>query len=473
MTTLVMKFGGAALGTSSGLRQVLQIIADESKACDRLLVVVSALDGVTDMLLDAAHYARIDQPRGYRRIAANLRTRHLALVDQAPLDRPDRHTLQADIDKLLSGLLDDCQAIANNLSEEVSPVDLDTLVAVGERLSARIIAALLRQSGIRAVAVDGADVLVTDDLHGNANPLFEPTGQKALDTLLPILQRDMAPVITGYIGATAQGATTTLGRGGTDYTASVISRALGADELQIWTDVDGMMTADPRALPAARVISQLSYDEAADLAYFGAKILHARMIAPLAETGMPLRIKNIFSPQQAGTLVTSDSETGESAIKAVTTTQGLSLRRPASGSLAGVTRLVGNTLLESLGMRSDVLIASQSSNSSFLCLVIPTSIGIDGVDRLQSALRAKMAEYPEKMPWSIDAVALVTVIGSSLHRAPKLVSRVLESLEDIEILGMAIGASNCSVTLVMAPEDSREAVERIHDLIVRNGSDNG
>jgi len=473
MTTLVMKFGGASLGTSSGLRQVLQIIADESKACDRLLVVVSALDGVTDMLLDAAHYARIDQPRGYRRIAANLRTRHLALVDQAPLDRPDRNTLQADIDKLLSGLLDDCQAIANNLSEEVSPVDLDTLVAVGERLSARIIAALLRQSGIRAVTVDGADVLVTDDLHGNANPLFEPTGQKALDTLLPILQRDMAPVITGYIGATAQGATTTLGRGGTDYTASVISRALGADELQIWTDVDGMMTADPRALPAARVIPQLSYDEAADLAYFGARILHARMIAPLAETGMPLRIKNIFSPQQAGTLVTSDSETGESAIKAVTTTQGLSLRRPASGSLAGVTRLVGNTLLESLGMRSDVLIASQSSNSSFLCLVIPTSIGIDGVDRLQSALRAKMAEYPEKMPWSIDAVALVTAIGSSLHRAPKLVSRVLESLEDIEILSMALGASNCSVTLVVAPEDSREAVERIHDLIVRNGSDNG
>ncbi|MCY3833588.1 MAG: aspartate kinase [Chloroflexi bacterium] len=472
MTTLVMKFGGAALGTASGLNQVLSIIAQECRCWDRVMVVVSALDGVTDMLLDAAHYARIDQPRGYRRIAANLRTRHLAMVDQAPLNRPDRNTLQADIDKLLSGLLDDCQAIANKLSEELSPVHLDALVAVGERLSARIIAALLRQKGIRAVAVDGTDLLVTDEVHGNANPVFAPTAQKAHDTLTPMLQRDMAPVITGYIGATSRGATTTLGRGGTDYTASVLSSALGADELQIWTDVDGMMTADPRAVTAARVIPRLSYDEAADLAYFGARILHARMIAPLAETGMPLRIKNIFSPQQAGTLVSSGPDADESEIKAVTATLGLSLRRPASGSLAGVTRLVGKTLLESLGMRSDVLIASQSAGSSFVCLVIPTSIGFDGVEGLQRALRTKMAEYPEKMPWSIEAVSLVTAIGSSLHRAPNLVSRVLEALDEFEILGMALGASNCSVTLALAQQDSRAAVARIHELIVRNDSDN-
>lgn len=472
MTTLVMKFGGASLGTSAGLAQVLSIIAAEAKDRERLLIVVSALDGVTDMLLDAAHFARIDHPRGYRRIAANLRTRHLALIDQLPLDRPDRNTLQADIDQLISRLLDDCKAIANNLNEELSPMHSDTVVAVGERLSARIIAALLRQHDIRGVAVDGADVLITDDVHGNANPELVATAQRVNTVLMPILQRNMIPVVTGFVGATAAGATTTLGRGGTDYTASVISALLGADELWIWTDVDGLMSADPRRQRNARVIPGLSYSEAADFAYFGANILHARMIAPLAEVTLPLRIKNVFHPERMGTLVSSNASAGASAIRAVTSIQGLALRRPTSGSLAGVTRLVGNTLFKTLGMRSEVLIASQSSNSSFICLVIPTSIGIDGVDRLQRALQAKMAEYPEKMPWRIETVSLVTAIGASLHQAPLLLSRVLEHLRDIEIYGIALGASNCSLTVALARKDSREAVARVHNLIVKNGSDN-
>jgi aspartate kinase len=468
MSTLVMKFGGAALGTSAGLAQVLRIIADERKNWDQLLVVVSALDGVTDMLLDAAHFARIDHPRGYRRIAANLRTRHLALIDQLPLDRPDRNTLQADIDRLISSLLDDCRAIANNLNEELSPIQSDAVVALGERLSARIIAALLRQNNIRGVAVDGTDVLVTDDVHGNANPKWLLTAQRVEAVLGPILERDMVPVVTGYIGATAAGVTTTLGRGGTDYTASVLSALHRAEELWIWTDVNGMMSADPRQLSGARVVPHLGYSEAADLAYFGARILHARMIAPLAEGGLPLRIKSIFQPRQAGTLVSSDHERGKPMIKAVTSVQGLAMRRPTSGSMAGVTRLVGNTLFKTLGMRSEVLIASQSSNSSFICLVIPTSIGIDGVDRLQRALKAKMAEYPEKMPWKIETVTLVSAIGRKLHQAPQLLSKVLERLADFEILGIALGASNCSFTVALAHDDARDALARIHDLIVRS-----
>ena len=472
MATLVMKFGGASLGTSAGLAQVLSIIADQSEHWERVLLVVSALDGVTDALLDAAHFARIDHPRGYRRIAANLRTRHLALIDQLPLDRPDRNTLQADIDQLISGLLDDCRSIANNLNEELSPIHRDTVVAVGERLSARIIAALLRQNNIRGVAVDGTDVLITDAVHGNAKPELLLTSQRVNNVLAPILQRGMIPVVTGFIGATAAGVTTTLGRGGTDYTASVISALLGADELWIWTDVDGMMSADPRQQKNARVIPQLSYSEAADFAYFGAKILHARMMSPLAEAGLPLRIKNIFHPKRAGTLVSSQEGGGVPVIKAVTSIQGLSLRRATSGSLAGVTRLVGNTLFKTLGMRSEVLIASQSSNSSFICLVIPTSIGTDGVDRLQRALQAKMAEYPEKMPWEIGTVSLVTAIGGGLHQAPQLMSRVLEQMDGIEIYGISLGASYCSVTVALAPKDSREAVARIHSLILKSGSNN-
>ncbi len=472
MGTLTMKFGGASVGTAAALAQVSSIILHESKRREQVLIVASALEGVTDMLLEAAQFARLSNQRGYRRIAATLRTRHLALVEQLPLDTADRNVLQADIDRLLFDLLDQCQKIASHLNNELSPSLSDSVVAMGERLSARIIAALLRQNGIRGIAVDGTDLLITDDAHGNANPNLELTAQRVEDLLLPMLERNMIPVVTGYIGATVDGATTTLGRGGTDFTASVLSALIAADELWLWTDVDGMMSADPREVPGAHVISELNYSEAAELAYFGAKILHAKMIAPLANQSLPLRIKNIFKPQQPGTLISLNANNQQPVIKAVTSIQSLSLSRPSSGSMAGITRMVGSTLFETLGMRTDVMISSQSSNSSFLCLVIPTSIGIDGVDRLQQAMRAKMAEYPQKMPWAIETISIVTAIGNNLNQAPKLLAKVLEKLDDIRIYALALGPSNCSITVAVALEDSPNAVLRIHELTAKSDPDN-
>ena len=469
MCALVMKFGGNALGTADALKQVLAIATREARNWQRLLLVVSALDGVTDMLLEAAQLAQIDNPRGYRRIAANLRSRHLALVDDLPLDATARSALAADIDQLLSQMLDYCVRIAKDLNDELPPGASDAVAAVGERMSARIIAAMLRQQGIRGASVDGADIIITDAVHGNANPDFAQTGRRVQERLLPMLEGDIVPVVTGYIGATADGATTTLGRGGTDYTASVISALLPADELWIWTNVAGVMSADPRQLPDARVIPQLSYAEAADLAYFGAKLLHTRMIAPLAERGLPLRIKSVYAPDEPGTLVAAAPDPAQARIKAVTTVLGLSMRRSQSGSLAGVTRLVGNTLFKTLGMRSEVMIASQSSGDSFLCLVIPTSIGIDGVDRLQRALEAKMAEYPEKMPWSIETVALATVIGNNLDSAPQLVGQALASLEGTEVLALSLGASGCSLSAIVRQADARRALRQLHEFALRNG----
>lgn len=472
MSTLVMKFGGASLGASLALEQVLSIVVAESANWDNLVLVVSALDGVTDALLDAAQLARIANRRGYRRTAANLRTRHLALIEELAIGAPERKTLQADVDQLLSEMLDHCLLISNNLDAEILPSHSDAVVAIGERLSARIIATLLRQKEVRGAPVDGTEIIITDDVHGNAHPDLERTARRVDDVILPMLERDIIPVVTGFIGATPQGVTTTLGRGGTDYTASIVSALLGADELWIWSDVDGMMSADPREAPAARAIPRLDYEEAADLAYFGARILHARMVAPLAEKQLPLRIKNIYRPDKTGTLVAGKQRKAKPGLKAVTSIHGLALRRRASGSLAGVTRLVGNTLFKTLGMRSEVMIASQSSNSSFLCLVIPTSIGIDGVDRLQNALQAKMAEYPEKMPWEIETVALATAIGSNLAGAPALLAEVLQGLGDVEVQAVALGASNCSVTIAVPLADSEKAVARIHDVIVKSGSGN-
>ena len=471
MGTLTMKLGGTSIGTAAALVQVLNMVTRESKRWDRILIVASALEGVTDMLLEAAQLARLSNRRGYRRIAATLRTRHMALIEELPLEALDRKSLQADIDRLWFEMLDQCQQVANHLNDELSPSLSDSVVAVGERLSARIIAALLRQNGIRGIAVDGTDLLITDDVHGNANPNLELTARRVDDLLLPMMRRSMIPVVTGYIGATADGATTTLGRGGTDFTASVLSALIGADELWIWTDVDGMMSADPRQVPDAHIIAELSYSEAAELAYFGARILHAKMIAPLAEKSLPLHIKNIFKPRQTGTFVSSAADSRGAVIKAVTSIQGLALSRPSSGSMAGITRMVGSTLFKTLGMRAEVMISSQSSNSSFLCFVIPTSIGIDGVDRLQQAMKAKMAEYPQKMPWAIETVSMVTAIGSSLNHAPGLLGKALEKLDDIRIYGFAMGPSNCSITVAIAQKDTQTAVLRIHELTAKTAAD--
>ena len=470
MRTLAMKFGGASLGTATALTQVLGIIIHEYERWDRILIVASALEGVTDMLLEAARQARISNRRGYRRIAATLRTRHLALVDHLPFDETDRISLKADIDMLLSDMLDQCQKIASNLNDEVSPSMSDAVVAVGERLSARIIAALLSQNDIRGVAVDGTELLVTDDVHGNANPIVPLTEQRVSGLLAPMLERRIVPVVSGFIGATEKGETTTLGRGGTDLTASVLSALLAADELWIWADVDGLMSADPRIVANSCVIPALSYQEAAELAYFGAKILHTRMIVPLADRQLPLRIKNVYQPQETGTLVTCETTQGRSIIKAVTSIQGLSLSRPASGSMAGITRLVGNILFKTMGMRAEVMIASQSSNSSFLAFVIPTSIGIDGVDRLTRALQGKMAEYPEKMPWQIETISMVTAIGNDLTSAPGLLAAVLRQLDSLTIYGLAVGPSKCSITVAVSPADEFAALTGIHELAISSDS---
>lgn len=469
MGTLTMKFGGSSVGTTTALTQVLSIVLHEHKRWDRLLLVASALEGVTDMLLEAAHLAQLSNQRGYRRIAATLRTRHMALIEQLPFGTTERTALQADIDRLLFDMLDRCQAVANTPMDSLSPQVSDTIVAVGERLSARIIAALLRQNELRGVAVDGTDIVVTDDVHGNATPIPELTEQRVREHLQPMLERKIIPVVTGYIGATLSGATTTLGRGGSDYTASILSALVGSDELWFWTDVDGMLSGDPREIADVHVINELSYNEVAELAYFGARILHSKMIMPLREKSLPLRIKNVFKPQQIGTRIYHNTSNSQPRIKAVTSIQGIALSRPDSGSMAGITKMVNNTLFDAFGMRSEVMISSQSSTASFLCLVIPTTIGIDGVDRLQSAMKAKMAEYPEKMPWEIETLSIVTAIGDGLNRAPQLMAQVLNSLDGIRIYGMAVGPSNCSMSVAVSPADTELAILRIHGLTAKNG----
>lgn len=470
MSTLIMKFGGTTVGNVSALTQVLSIVMHEQKRWDRLLLVASALEGVTDMLLEAAQLALVNNQRGYRRITANVRTRHLALVEQLPFGANERMALQADIDRLLFEMLDVCQSVANNMqTDELSPEASDAIAAVGERLAARIIAALLRKNELRAVAVDSTDIIITDNAHSHAKPDLEATQERVNQHLRPMLERQIIPVITGFIGATSDGKITTLGRGGSDYTASILSVCTAADEIWIWSNVDGMMSTDPDLVSNARIIEELTYEEVAELAYFGARILHARMIPPIQTAQIPLRIRNVFKPQQAGTLIRNGKTTKQPQIKAVTSIYGMGIWGNRSGNLAKITELVDETILNRYSTRVDVMISTQSSSRSFLCIVLPTTTGIDSdLSDLQTLLQEQLATFPQEShyEWQVEPVSVITIIGDKISHALPVIANILNQLHDIHIIDIAQGPSECSLSLIIRNTDTNEVLNRIHSFIL-------
>jgi aspartate kinase len=467
MDTLIMKFGGSSVGMTTGLTQVLSIVLHEVERCDRLLLVVSALEGVTDALIEAAHLAQLANRRGYRRIVGTLRTRHLALIEHLPLGTVERSALQADMDRLLFDMHDICQNLADHVDEQAKPEAIDAIIGVGERLAARIVAALLRQNNLRGVAIDATDLIITDNVYGNATPNIELTRERITNLLMPMLERKIIPVITGFIGSTVAGKPTTLGRGGSDYTASVLGVCTDADEVWMWTDVDGMMTADPREVRTAQVILALSYDEVAELAYFGARILHARMIGPLRARQIPLRIRNVFKPQGTGTLVNEQSRDVTPVLKAVTSIQGLGLSTAHGGPFHNLAALVDEALFSVSGARTEVMITSQSSSHSFACFVISTSAGQDALHAVQDTLAERLSELPESDHWTMFPVTVITVIGTRLDNLHSLTAGILTSLEGIRILALAQG--QCSLSLVVEPHNSERAINQIHQLVINNG----
>ncbi len=470
MKTLVMKFGGSAVGTTRALAQVLSIVLHEQKRWDRLVLVASALDGVTDMLLEAAHLAQIAHQRGYRRIAATLRSRHLALADQLPLGAEERGALRADIDHLLFDMLDQCQHVATTPSEMLSPQISDNIIGVGEQLSARIIAALLRQNQVRGVAIDGTDVMVTDDVFGNATPDLEQSRQRLDQHITPMLERQIVPVVTGFIGATLDGIPTTMGRGGSDYTASIISVCMEAEELWIWTNVDGMMSTDPNEIDDARVIEQMTFDEVAELAYFGAHILHARMIYPLRDHGISLRIKNVFKPQQPGTLIKQERPSAEPHLRAVTAIPALCVMGERSGDVTSVIELVQGATAAKIGQKADVMLTSQSSDQSSLCFVVPTTAGgAEAVENVRLAVEERLENFADRAQWSARAISVVTAIGTGFAYSTELQAQILQALSQTRILGMTQGPSQCSYSIMVEETDSESVLRQIHELVLNSG----
>jgi len=424
-------------------------------------MVVSAMSRITDLLLDTMRHAEAGDSAGLDSNIAKLRERHMATCRELlPSEK------QAGAEAEIARLIAEFQRIAGGMLmlSEMPPRPVDEAVATGERLSALLIAAYLNANDTPAEAVNAAEIVVTDAVFGNASPLMEPTRAKCRARLLPLLERGVMPVVTGFNGATADGRPTTLGRGGSDFSASILSAALDAAELWIWTDVDGIMTADPRLTPDAAVLDEVTYAEAAELAYNGAKVLHPRTLAPLIERKIPVWSKNSFAPEKPGTRIVSSigAANGARAVTSLARVALISLE-PAGPELSGAHVMA--RALDALDRANvEVLVFSSSSYRQTFCFLVRTEELEKSLQALESALALELA-HDYVRPIQVDEkVGLLAVVGEGMQGKPGIAGRIFTAIsrENVNIIAIAQGSSELTIAIVVSRDGLEKAVRAVH-----------
>ena len=431
---VVMKFGGTSVADAAAFENVARIVSAERAAFP--VVVVSAMSGVTDALLAATPES-----------VGPIFNRHLTTAEQllhgSEAERFAEFVkrAEADVRELLSS-----RNPANHKSLQ------DAIVSFGEILSSTLMAAVLNQRGVEARQVDARRCIITDEEHTCAAPLMRETFTRTENELRPLVKSGVVPVLGGFIGATLQGVTTTLGRGGSDYTAALIGAALNVNEIQIWTDVTGVLTADPRVVPNAQTIERLSYSEAAELAYFGAKVLHPKTIQPAIENSIPVRICNSRMPHERGTLVGPQSETSPRAIKAIAHKTGVTIVQITSLRMLGAYGFL-RALFEVFERHRTVVDVVTTSEVS-------VSLSLDEAN----ALPAIVEELQQLGTVGIEkGRAIICVVGEGLRGTPGIAGRVFTAINDINVSLISQGASSINFTFVIGEERVKEAVIRLHE----------
>jgi bifunctional aspartokinase / homoserine dehydrogenase 1 len=374
--------------------------------------------------------------------------------------------LAAEASADIESLVGEFRRIANGILMlgERPPRSVDEAIAIGERLSAAILARHLEAIGIRAVAISGSDVIVTDAVFGNASPQMSATKARCAERLLPRIAEGVVPIVTGFNGATADGRPTTLGRGGSDFSASILAAALDAQELWIWTDVDGIMTADPRIVPDVAVLDEVTYAEAAELAYNGAKVLHPRTLAPLIEKQIPVWSKNSFAPHKPGTKIVSSFDEPKGA-RAVTSMADVALisMEPANAVLSG-TRLMARSL-DALALANvEILVITSSSYRQTFCFLIRKHDVAGALEALESNLSIELAHGYLKPIEVNEKVGLLAVVGEGMRGTPGLAGRVFTAIsrEEINIIAIAQGSSELTIGIVVRLDKLDTAVRAVH-----------
>jgi aspartate kinase len=457
---IVMKFGGTSVGSAERMAQAAQLAVASASQGHQVVIVTSAMSGVTNGLIDAAQRAAKGQWDA--QVRETLFQKHKAAAEQIIADAGERSAVLEVIDRRLDRFEKLCFGLS--LVHELTPRLLDAISGTGEMLAAPLVAAAVRARGRGSAAVDATELIVTTDQYGGAEPLMDATRERTRARLQPMIDGGEIPVATGFIGASTEGVMTTLGRGGSDYSASILGAAIDADEVWIWTDVDGVMTANPSEVPAARTLSEISYSEASELAYYGAKVLHYKTILPAFQQRIPVRILNSFNPAHPGTRVSVEGDPAALGVKAVTSIRGVSLIAINGTGMQGIPGIVAKTFDVVAEEQANVLMISQASSENNICFVLSAAEAPPVVKALRTALEVElMRGHIEEI--TEQPAAVVAAIGDRMRGTPGIAATVFGALggKRINVIAISQGSSERNISLVVAESDAAAAVRALHE----------
>jgi aspartate kinase len=464
MKPTIMKFGGTSVEGATAFKNAARIVFDRQALLP--IVVVSAMAGFTDALLDSVQQglnvgAQDGATKGIEALEKHF-DRHLRVIDA--LLREEAARMRA----LLDQSRDEIAKLLNNAAAEVGKAEVndrkrrkfaDAVVSYGERLSAAMLAAVLRENKIVSRSVDARQCIITNDDYGCAMPLMAQTIRNTKEQLQPLIESSCIPVLGGFIGSTLTGETTTLGRGGSDYTAALIGAALAAKEIQIWTDVPGVLTADPRLVSHARTVPHLSFEEAAELAYFGAKVLHPKTLHPAIERDIPVRICNSRAQESGSTLVVGETERSPQTVKAIAHKTGVTTVQVTSTRMLGAYGFLRALfeVFDEYKTAVDVVTTSEVS----------VSLSLDDT----TALPSIVTKLEKLGTVSIEENrAILCVVGEGLRSTPGIAARIFSTISDINVSLISQGASRINLTFAVEEDRVRETVARLHKEFFENSA---
>jgi len=455
----VMKFGGSCLAEAKNFLETVKFVKQEE---GQLAIVLSAISGTTDLLINAINLA-LNNERNVLSMVKALKDKHLRIIEDTISNKEIYDHVEEEIEHRLDKLERLLYGVA--YTEEITPSLKAMILSYGERLCVHLFAGVLRDQGQQAIALETDDIgIITDEHYEHATALLEDTRDNLQIKVMPLIEKGIIPVITGYFGKTSKGKITTFGRNGTDYSAAVVAYALNASVLEIWKDVDGFMSADPKIVNNAHLIEQLSYKEAAELSYFGAKILHPRTVEPLENLGTPIFIKNVNAKDKKGTVIVKDGYEYRDVIKSVTYNRNINVLKvqgPGVGYKPGIIAEIGGALSYA-GINIYSIITSQTS----------INLLVDKQDALKSyEILQKLTERVIERIDIADDIALVAVVGEGLLKRKGVAARVFSAVAraDVNVEMISSGASDVAYYFVVKQNDVELAIKAIHKEFFSNG----
>jgi aspartokinase/homoserine dehydrogenase 1 len=458
---LTMKFGGTSVGDLPRLQEVVSIVKQFFH--EQPIVVASAMSGVTNTLLDIAQKAVKRKTGEVHNAVTTLRDKHLHIAHELVKNNKRRAVLI----KEQQSSIDELEQLYHGIGllKELSPRSLDAIAAFGELLSCRQLVAIFEENGIMSTFVDARTIIRTDNNFGEAAIDFEYSNKAIEEIILPLVKKNVVPVVTGFIASTEDGITTTIGRSGSDYTGSIVGAAVNSKEIWIWTDVDGVMTADPRVVPSARVLPEISYREAAEMSYFGAKVIHPKTMVPAIEKNIPIRIKNTFHPAHPGTLISSSAGSHRYAVKTVTSIDHLSVIAIEGSGMIGVPGVSARIFSALARAQVNVMMISQASSEHNVCFIVPQKDSATGVKVLRDEFSIDIEKKIIDDVSVKEPVSIIAVVGEGMIGTKGIAGKTFDAVAkaEVNIIAIAQGSSELNISFVVEQRDAKNAVQSVHN----------